>query len=182
MTQDALKSMTAEELLTLHSIYCQRLGDDTFEEEHREPFNNVRAELLRRLQPEGQLPTAIGSHVLYSRGVAHSSSAGTEPGLEDLLKKFIASYAKLNGRELRFATPKYDPYVEGASDFADLLEREFFPASQQVDVRELAEEIGSKVAFALGQEGLQALIAHNGITEIATAVLRKALGSEEREG
>lgn len=47
----------------------------------------------------------------------------TNERIQELLKDFVANYAKLNGVKPQLATLKYDHYVEGASDFADELER-----------------------------------------------------------
>lgn len=47
----------------------------------------------------------------------------TNERIQEILKDFVANYAKLNGVRSQLATPKYDHYVEGASDFADELLR-----------------------------------------------------------
>ena len=70
-----LKAMTAEELLKKYANW-HRGG-----ELNNPSWQDIHNELLRRLQPEGQLPMASGSHVFFSRGreVRSSSTLTAEP-------------------------------------------------------------------------------------------------------
>jgi hypothetical protein len=43
--------------------------------------------------------------------------------IQKLLKEFIADYAQVSGKAEKLCTPKYDHYVEGADDFAEMLGR-----------------------------------------------------------
>jgi len=90
--------------------------------------------------------------VLRLMNLGAAVSASPQPSVEELLKEFTANYARLNGMREQLATPKYDRYIEGASDFAEEVERKFFapaPAqefsaefvAQQEELREMNPEL-----------------------------------------
>lgn len=68
-----------------------------------------------------------------------------QPGVQELLKQFTTDFATLNAVPEKLANPKYSAYLEGASDFSDLIERQLSAAAPrpQEPSAELIEAIES---------------------------------------
>jgi len=65
---------------------------------------------------------------------------GGELELNKLLSDFTATYTKLNHVDPRYATPKYDQYIQGADDFCETVREKLEGTTGELDAlrRELA--------------------------------------------